>query len=93
MKAFGQSGKRFFGGILVCGCVAFSCLTPLAAHAASPGSLTTQRTTTLSSIPKRCRYIENELSNLSPADFLNQQAFIAAVRALMAELHACEAKG
>jgi hypothetical protein len=92
MKAIRQSGKRFLTGLAVAGCVAAAVVTPLAAHAASLRPTTAHSATTLYRVPKRCQWILNELGSLSPADFPSIQAYQAAVRGLMAELRACEAK-
>jgi hypothetical protein len=43
-------------------------------------------------VPDPCETIRVELENLSPGDFPNPAAYRAAVRALSAELHACEVK-
>jgi hypothetical protein len=92
MKATSQSGKRFLGSLVVAGAVTLAAVMPMAAHAASLGHATTHGATTLHRVPKRCQWIVNELDNLSPADFPSLQAYQAAVRALLAQLRACEAK-
>jgi hypothetical protein len=92
MKAYPHSGKRFLGGLIVAGCVAAAAVTPMAAHAASPGAATRHGAATLYRVPKRCQWILNDLANLSPADFPSLQAYQTAVRGLLAQLRACEAK-
>jgi hypothetical protein len=92
MKALRSSGKRFIGGLLVCGCLALPALAPVAAHAGSLTSVTAAGGTTMGTMHKRnpCQSIQAQIDNLSPADFLNMQEYLAAMRSLLAQLHACE---
>ena len=92
MKAVRQSGKRFLGGVLVSVFLALPALAPVAAHAGSLSPAITHGTTTLNPVPRRCQWIVNEIDNLCPCDFRTPQAYQAALRALLSQLHSCEAQ-
>ena len=92
MKALRQSGKRFIGGVLVCAILALPVLTPAAAQAGSSGLTSAHSVTTLHPVPKRCQWIVNEIDSISPADFPNLQAYQTAMRSLLTQLRACEAR-
>ena len=94
MKARRHVGTRFLGGLVICSCLALPVLAPVAAQAGSLGSAVAASGPTADTMHKHnpCQSIQAQLDSLSPADFLTMQGYLAAVRSLLAQLHACEQK-